>query len=89
MKINKNLTSFATPVLFVVVAVANISLWYYGRGFGFQVTTIVFALVWLNILLAAFVYKKQKNITHILLGASLVLELLLLINLAWVIGRMM
>lgn len=89
MPIKTDPTKFILPILLVIASAANISLWYYGRGLGFQVSTVVFILVWLNIVLGLFVYKRQPNISYILLGATFILELLLTVDLFWIIGRIM
>jgi len=89
MQIKTDLQKFILPILFVVAAAANISLWYYGRGLGFQISTVAFVLVWLNIVLGIFAYRRQPNIAYLLLGAVFVLELLLTVDLFWVIGRVL
>lgn len=87
MKINSK--KVIKACLIAIVATINILLWYYGKERDFQVSTIAFVLVWLNFCLSLFTYKRQPNISYVLLGASFVLEMLLAVNLFWVVGRTM
>ena len=89
MKTNVNLSRIILPLLILIAAAGNVLLWYYGRGVSLQVTTIVFALVWLNFVVAVFTHRRQPNLLYILLGANYVIEFLLVVDLFWVIGRML
>jgi hypothetical protein len=44
---------------------------------------------WLDLMIAAFTYRRQPGLSYTLLGAVCVLELLLIIDLFYVMGRVM
>lgn len=73
----------------LLAVLGNIALWYFGKGVNFQISIVVFLLVWLNLVLGIFTHRRQPNLSYILLGAVYVLELFLAVNLFWIVGRVM
>ncbi|OQA52133.1 MAG: hypothetical protein BWY43_00617 [candidate division WS2 bacterium ADurb.Bin280] len=81
------LNNLLYPAIIIFVAAVNILLWYFLRTKDLQLMTVVFALVWIDLVLAIFVLKKQASIFYLLISAAFLLEMVALINVYYVMER--
>jgi len=83
----RKLNNFVFPAIVAVVASINILIWHFLRTRDLQLVTVVFALVWLDLIMAIFVIKKQVYIFYILVSAAFLLEVITIINIYYVMER--
>lgn len=87
MKRKVSFSKFYLPIFILLPAAGSVLLWLYGKEINLQISTVVFALVWLDFILSFFTYKRQPALSYILIGTTYFLEIFLIVDLFWVIGR--
>jgi hypothetical protein len=79
---------YLAPVLFTaVIAAGNVWLWLILRDIEQEISWVVFAVVWFNLIIGWFTFRRQMVLTYIFFAVALILELVLLVDKFWIMGR--
>ena len=83
LKLNKTtLMGIAT----ILLAAGNILI-YFLTKYDSQIVWIGFILVWLNLVLGWFTYRRLPSVSYLFLITSLLIELLIVIDIYWVSSK--
>jgi len=77
-------------VAVILLTMGNITLYLLERNSNAaQVSLIGFVIVWLDLILSIIVYSRQNSLAYIFLGVTTLIEILLTVNLFWILGRVL
>ena len=71
----------------VVLAGANLGVWYLANSTDPQIAWVCFVLVWLNLILGWLTLRRQPLLTALFFSAGAILELILIVNKFWISTR--